>query len=1060
MIQDLLTDPMKKMRYLFLIFALFPLSSFAQQISINGKVTDAADGSPLPGVTVAVISPDGEKPLTATNSDGAFSVTVPANSTDLVFTSLGMENLTEKISGRTVINVSMKAGEGSALNEIVVVGYGTATKQTLTGAVSSIRAQEIQTATVTSLAQKLQGKIAGLNIRQQSGQPGQFDNAIQVRGFGNPMYVIDGIIRNDPGAFQRINPQDIESISVLKDASAAIYGIGAANGVVIVTTKQGVKGKTSFSYNVVTGISQPTNRVKAATSKEYVTMLNEAGLYSNPGRIAAPAFSKEEYDKWQQGTLPGYEGTDWWDVVMKDFSTQTQHNLSATGGSDKITYYLGMEYLKDNGLLRSNDLGYQRVNFRSNVTAQLTNSLRARVNIAGLLDKGYQPGESFTLIARNTIVTLPTQYPYANNNPQYPGLTSLGITPFAASEKDLTGYNEDESRNLQTSMELKFDVPFVKNLSLTGTGSYDMNNYLNKNLRKGFYAYTFDSATETYRPQFQRPDQNIFNRSDVNNVYMLRLAADYNFSIGTKHDIKAMLVAEQYKGWGRSLNGRRYYGDFFTNDQIRFGNEANQTVYGDENENSRISYIGRLNYDYARKYLLDFAFNYNGSYRYHPDNRFGFFPTVSAAWRISEEGFIKNNVPAVSDLKLRASYGVLGTDAGNAFQYIPGFTFGGNSFWEFVNGSQSNGLAAPALANNFLTWSTNHTADIGIDVSFWNGKLDITADVYNRERKGLLGTRAVSLPNTFGTDIAQENLNSDRQTGFELTVGHRNNINGFNYGITGNMNYARTMSRYTERAPFQSQYDRWLNDNTDRWMNRQTGYQTAGQFSSFDQINNAPLQGPFYSVRELPGDYQFQDINNDGIINADDSRVPYARGSSPLLNFGTTISLGYKNFDLNILFQGAAGYTVRYTETLAEWFWFSGSTPGYFMDRWHQADPYNPDSPWIAGEWPAPRPNGTQTMQLQSESNLWRRNASYVRLKNVELGYTFKAALLQKIGIKNARVYTNGFNLITWTADPLIKFMDPEKTSGQLMSNGEFATTGGNSYPLTKNFNVGVSLGF
>jgi TonB-dependent SusC/RagA subfamily outer membrane receptor len=258
-----------------------------------------------------VISPDGEKPLTATNSEGAFSVTVPANSTDLVFTSLGMENLTEKISGRTVINVSMKAGEGSALNEIVVVGYGTATKQTLTGAVSSIRAQEIQTATVTSLAQKLQGKIAGLNIRQQSGQPGQFDNAIQVRGFGNPMYVIDGIIRNDPGAFQRINPQDIESISVLKDASAAIYGIGAANGVVIVTTKQGVKGKTSFSYNVVTGISQPTNRVKAATSKEYVTMLNEAGLYSNPGRIAAPAFSKEEYDKWQQGTLPGYEGTDW-----------------------------------------------------------------------------------------------------------------------------------------------------------------------------------------------------------------------------------------------------------------------------------------------------------------------------------------------------------------------------------------------------------------------------------------------------------------------------------------------------------------------------------------------------------------------------------------------------------------------------------------------------------------------------------------------------------------------------------------------------------------------------
>ncbi|WP_129593656.1 SusC/RagA family TonB-linked outer membrane protein [Seramator thermalis] len=1018
-----------------------------QKKRISGTVLDE-NGQPIIGANIIEV---GTTNGTVTDMDGKFTLDVSDNAT-IRISYIGYLEQEVNTSGKNTLNITL-VEDTQTLEEVVVVGYGTQKKINLTGSISSVRTENIQTATHSSLAQKLQGKVAGLNIRQNSGQPGQFDNNIQIRGFGNPLYVIDGVIRNDAGAFQKLNPEDIESISVLKDASAAIYGIGAANGVIIVTTNQGTKGKTTFNYSAVVGTSAITDRVRQATAAEYTMMLNEAALYSNPGRISSPAFEREELQKWQDGTLPGYEGTDWWKLTMKDFSTQTQHNLSANGGNENVTYYIGLEYVKDNGMLQSGDLGYDRANLRSNVTANLTKDLRVRVNIAGLYDKAYQPGESFQQIARNTIVTLPTEYPYANNNPLYPATTNLGVTPLAASQRELTGFNENENRNLQSSLELKYTVPFLKNLVITGLGSYDQGTYLNKNLYKAFYTYTYNAETDTYNPIFRRPDQNLYNQSTVNNTYMLRIGADYNIVIGADHDVKLMLVAEQYKGWLRGLEGRRYYGDFFTNDQLRFANEANQTTNGWEDQNARISYIGRLNYAFAQKYLIDFAFNYNGSYRYHPDNRFGFFPVVSGAWRISEENFLKNN-DVISNLKLRASYGVLGTDAGNPFQYLPGFTFGGPSFWEFTNGTQLNGLQSPALTNNLLSWLTNETTDIGFDLSLWNGKLDVTFDVYNREQKGLLATRAVSLPNTFGTTLPQENLNSNRQTGFDLELGHRNNINGFNYEIRGNMNWARTMIRHRERGPFQSQYDRWLsNDAPNRWTNFVRGYQTDGQFTSFEEINNSPLQ-QFQSIRELPGDYRFKDRNNDGIINNNDGVVPYKFGATPLLNFGLMLNLNWKGFDAAILFQGASGYTVRYTETLAEWFWFSGSLPAYFMDRWHQADPYDINSEWIPGKWPAPRPNATQTMQKEVESDLWRRDATYVRLKNLEIGYTFKPEILELIKVQRLRVYTNAFNLLTWTKDPLVKKLDPEKTAGP------GTATYGHNYPLTKNFNIGLNVTF
>lgn len=1039
-----------KKKYLIIFFFLFPLFLVAQERVIKGTVTDLADGSTLPGVNIIAESDDDKVGGTITDINGEYTINVPSNATKLVFIFIGKKTVTEIIGGRNNIDVGMTSSQED-LEEFIVVGYGFAEKATLTGAVSSIENKEIQTATHSSLAQKLQGKVAGLNIRQNSGQPGSFDNSINIRGFGTPMFVIDGIIRNDPGAFQRINPDDIESISVLKDASAAVYGIGAANGVVIVTTKQGNRGETSFTYNAVTGITRPTDVPRMSSTAEYAQMRNDANIYG-PG-AGIPYYTKEELQKYMEGTLPGYTNVNWYDATMKDYAIQSQHNLSASGGGEKVLYYIGMEYVKDGGLLKSGDMDYNRVNLRSNITADLTKNLRARVMISGRYDKQSQPGDNFFNIFKTTRVTLPTERPFANDNPQYPGFVSSGFqTPTVLADRDLSGYTEVENRSIQTMAELRFTVPYVKNLFITGTGSFDTGNTMNKNLYKGFTTYTYTPATDTYNPLIQRADQNINARTDVGNTYTLRLSADYKTKIGQNHDISGTLVAEQIKGWNRWQSARRYYGDFYTSDQIQFAGQTNLQNDGQDNVNSRVSYIGRVNYGYSQKYLVEAAFNYNGSYRYHPDRRFGFFPVVSVGWRISEENFILNNVPAINELKLRGSHGVIGSDEGGPFQYLPGFTFGGASTWEFSNNNLTNGLASPAITNSLLTWSTNQLSDIGFDLTMWNGKLEVVADVYNRERKGQLARRNISLPNTFGGTLPEENLNSSRQVGFELALGHTNTINDFQYNVRGNFNFSRSMTRYQERAPFQSQRDRWLHGEADRWGNRQTGYIVTGQFQSQEEVWNGPVYGgALGGIRELPGDFMYEDVNNDGIINAEDGRTPLNYGATPLVNFGATLGAQWKGFDLNLHFQGAGRYTMRFSEVYGEMFAFRGNLPAYFFDRWHQADPYNMDSEWIPGEWPATRLNGDVGM-LYAESSVWRRNSAFVRLKSLELGYTFNAAILSKLGMERLRVYMNGFNLLTYAKDPFMKQFDPEKVEG--------AFSAGYTYPLSKNYNLGLSLNF
>ena len=1041
---------MKKVYYFFMSVILFPLCLAAQQKTISGRVTDKNQAA-LEGVSVSVNNKIGA----ITNSQGDFSIAVPASATELVFTHVGMTDFTAKIGGRTTVNISMTSF-GDQMGEVVVIGYGTRRKETLTGSVSNITNKEIQTTTNVSLAQKLQGKVAGLQIRQLGGEPGTFDNMINIRGFGTPLYVIDGVIRDGSSEFQRLNPDDIESISFLKDASAAIYGFGSANGVVIVTTKKGSKGKATFNYNSVVGFVQPTDVPRMANAAEWIQMRNDAAVLAG----GTPFLTQDELQKYIDGA-PGYESTDWYDVTMKKTALQQQHNLSATGGNEKTQYYIGFGYFDEEGLLRSNDMGYKRYNFRSNLTTELVKNVKAEILLSGRYDKRETPGENFFNIFKGTRVTLPTEKPFANNNPDYPSVvTPSNQNPLTLSERDITGYSETVNRNLQATASITWDLPFVKGFSLRGLAAYDMNSYQGKDVSQPYKLYTYVNNDYVESPQ-RVGTASISNNFGNFNRLTLQAQANYIKTIGA-HNIAATAVFEQRQEWSRDGYLRRLY-DFYTIDQIDRASGNNMVNSGSENQTAAQSVLGRLNYDFNKKYLVELAFRYMGTYAYPPESRWGFFPIVSAGWRISEENFIKKNVPAISNLKLRGSYGeVASNDGFAAYQWIPGFNLSGGGLYEFNNGSLTTGAQAPGIVNPKLTWAVAKTADIGIDIGLWNNKLNLEFDVYRRDQEGLPAFRNTTLPNTFGANLPQENLNSNRTQGFEFTVNHNSMIGAVRYGVSANFNYSRTMNRYVERGPFTNSYDRWRNGSADRYNDIVWGYTYLGQFQNMDEIANYPIQnGDQANIRELPGDFKYADTNNDGVID-DRDMLPLFTGANgtnddqnaggrknPRINYGFSLNAAYKGFDINVLCQGSAMYTVRFSEVYAEVLAFRGNTPAYFFDRWHR-DPYDSKSAWTPGTWPASRFNG-DVGKMYAESSVWRKDASYVRLKSMELGYTINPRIYKAAGIQRIRFYASGFNLLTF-ADPFVKAFDPERLEG--LFNAGF------NYPLTKTFNFGINVNF
>lgn len=1029
-----------KVRYFLLLLAglLVAQFSFAQtQRTVGGRVYDE-NGEPVAGASIVE---KGTRNGTSSDKDGRFSISVRQGaSLEVVF--LGYETATVPASGDGPLDIRLRP-EVTNIDDVVVVGYRTVRKESLTGAVANITGGDIITSKSPSLALNLAGKVAGFNVRQQSGQPGVFDTSINIRGLGKPLFIIDGIVKDDATEFQKLNPEDIESISFLKDGTAAIYGMNSSNGAVIVTTRKGSRTRQTIEFSTNFGFTTPTEMPLMCNAAQWNELMVDAQV--NIGN--SPYITEEEVERWREGG-EGYESYNYYDELFKSFSTRQQHTLSVSGGNDKVTFYTSLGYVYDNGLLRKGDISWRQYSLRSNIRARIASNLTVDFNMDGALDSRRQGAMDYSSLFFVSIVEPPVSSIYANDNSDYYNVFTYGINPVAGSDEDVSGYYRANGRRFQTTISMIWSTPFVKGLDLKAQVSYVYGATSAKRLGKEFYLYTYDAGAGEYNSHLTNSPSNIRQTQSNSDRVDAQLSASWKRIIAGKHDLGAVLVFEGRRLTGEDFGGFRYY-DLYTIDDLNYGRTKDMTNSGSSWEENYLSYIGRFNYGYKDKYLAELAFRYDGSYRYSKDGRWAFFPMGSVGWKISEEDFIKYRLPWVNLLKIRASYGVSGQDAGNAFQYMEGYTLNSGGTM-FSADTYTSGIKNGGLTNKNLTWYTSKMADIGIDWSLWEGKFGGEFDLFRRDRSGLLATRNVSLPNTFGATLAQENLNKDRTQGLDMTLSHTNNIRDFYYTVKANVCWSRHRTVYAEESNYSSSYSRWRSQSTGRWQNIVWGYQTDGRFLTEDDLATLPIQdGQVGNQKELPGDYIIKDVNGDGHIDSSDM-LPCMWGGTPLVNYGLTFSASWKGLDLNVLFQGAGCYTVRYMDCYGVMLYQLGNTPAYFMDRWHYANPYDTSKGWVEGYWPAIRPD-TNYGTLYYTTDVWRRNATYLRLKSVELGYTLPDSLTKKVGIGSLRVYVNGNNLLTF-CDKFVKAFDPEKTEG--------TSSAGISYPLTKCISIGANLSF
>jgi TonB-linked SusC/RagA family outer membrane protein len=1036
-----------------------------QQVNVTGKVTDATTGEALAGVNIVV---EGTQKGAISDGSGAFTLTGIDRNATLTFTFIGYIKQSVPVGGKSVVNVALVT-ETKGLDEIVVIGYGSQKKETLTGAVSSVKSDQLLSTKSLSVAAAIQGKIPGVQIRQQTGEPGTFNSRISVRGFGEPLLVIDGIVRDGMSDFERLNPEDIESVSVLKDASASIYGLGAANGVFIVTTKKGFAGKTEFSLNTLYSFKQPTNDWSKINVDAYTMRFMWNEMARNSEKV--PATSDTDLAKWKanDGTLyPGFTDFNWWKSLVRNHVNSGELTFNARGGNDVITFFTSFGFNNDGGYFKNNELEqYKKYTFRTNVEAKLAKGLKMNVSFYGRYENTMQPtrGTTWTFkriitndrgIGPYTLATADT-IPSARHYTQVP---SENTNVFGELSRDATGYNNTLGFQYQTTVDINYDIPFVKGLSIGASGAYDGQLTDQRTLNKNFMMYDYMTdkpKSSSIAPTTYYNQMTNFSRKD------LQVKLNYRKSF-SQHNIGATVVYEVKTNDNNYVNARRQYDDLYTTDIIAQGSLTNQSNGGNRSEGANLSYFGRFNYDFKNKYLVEVTLREDGTYRYAPNQRWGFFPAGSVGWRIGQEEFLKNALPMVSDMKLRASWGKSGRDAGNAFQYYEGYSFGGVSGGFIFNpGVLTQGMVPPGVVNSNLTWVSTTITDFGIDLTLWKGKLGIVFDWFKRMENGLLASRSTSLPNTFGASFPQENLNSQWETGYDMSISHRNTLGKFSYSLTGTLMYSRTYLKHIERSPNQSTWDVWNNGNDTyndkgRIQGRAFGYKRDGIFTSVTQTETAVLSGGTYgNYFMLPGMDKIVDINGDGIISGSD-QLPImwsSQGTNPPLQFGLNGTASYRNFDLAINMAGSSlfnmgksrgdqwGYGTQYQMFLAE-----------YLNRWHTQNttdnPFDPATTWIPGKWEALTQNSTGTT-TGNQTNKWRMDATYLRIKTLELSYNVPVKYTKVVGLSAARIFFNGYNLFTF-CKPFLKDMDPERDEG--------AYGAGNTYPIMRSYNIGLNIKF
>lgn len=959
---------------------------------ITGKVTDSK-GEAIIGANIVE---KGTTNGTVTDMNGNYIINVSPSAVIQV-SYIGYLAQEYPAQNKTLLNIILKE-DLHALDEVVVVGYGTQKKEVVTAAITTVKAADIAVSPSADVAAGLAGRLSGVIINTRSGEVGNEGTSIFVRGkstYGKntePLYVVDGIARKEEdGILSRMDPNDIESISVLKDASAAIYGSRAANGVILITTKrgkEGVKPTINVSYNH--SFAQPTRIVKMADAATYANAHN----WANIAKGLDPTYSVDDIRKFADGSDPlNYPNTDWYRTVQKTWTHQDKANLSLRGGSEKVQYFMSGGFLNQ-GTPFNNGFTYNRqINVRSNLDAKVNDYIKLSLDLSAKKlgrvlprDGSVNGGSMYSHVALN-LPTILAKYPGTNlAAPARDGDNPLVQTSGEAGETRTDRWLFNSQANIT------IDIPWVKGLSLVGSFAYDFYHQKYKQFKNVAYVYNYDQSANEYSkvmvPTVSSPSLTVEEKRAESVTGNVR--ANYHNTFNKVHTIDAFLGFEENKSKDNMLKG--YRGNFPSGmiPELPFGDSNTQTNDGSWSETARINYFGRALYDYDNKYMVQFQFRYDGSQNFPSGNRYGFFPGVSAGWSISREKFM-SDISWLDNLKLRASWGQMGNDVVDAYQYMVLYKLSSGSVF---NGAQYSGLTQKGTPNPNITWEVSNSYDIGVESRFFGGQLSFEFDWFKSHRTNILAKRNASVPDFIGLSLPDENIGIADNTGIELMIGHQKVVNkDFSYSISGNFTYAKNNVVFSDEAPMAEDYQK----SEGHPIGSSLRYKAIGIYSEAD-INDA-------SVAKRPGtmagDIKIWDANNDGEINSLD-QIRQDLTDVPQIVYGLNLSATWKQFDISLLFQGQA----RAINTIQEaWVDPSSGGAGNLM-KWWAEDMWTPENQ----DGTKPRLGTPNRIGGTTFTNI---NASFFKLKNAEIGYTLPASVRGKIGVANARVYLSGTNLFS-----------------------------------------------
>lgn len=988
---------------------------------ITGTVKDTK-GLPLPGVSVVV---KGTTIGIITDSDGNFRLLIPSDAKILVFSFIGMKTQEIAIAGKTTVNVVMEE-ETIGVDEVTVVAFGTQKKASISGAITSIQTKEIRQSPAANLAVTLTGRLPGLTAIQRGGEPGADVTDLYIRGQGttnaqSPIILVDGVERD----LTYIDPNEIESVTILKDASStAIFGVRGANGVILITTRRGSSEIPEINFTSESSAQSFTRLITPVDSYEFATLRNLA--QANDGLSQTYSDSDIEHFRTQDDPLR-YPNTDWRDILTKKYSLQQRYNLNVSGASKAVKYFVNVGYLKQGSQFKTEDnLPYdpsynlKRYNFRSNIDIQLNKTLKAYLNVAGTLEKQngpyYSPGSSpssFFVIAYMAAQGATTPGPLTPDGKVLTNTTLAGSPPYGILNR--AGYMRLDRTNITASYGMEQSLDFLtKGLAVKTMVSFDTRSGNQLYASKGYERYimvidpvTKDVSYKLGNGTLETPLA-LSGVESYQQIYNLQGFITYDRTF-KKHAVTGLILAQQ------------------TNNLIDV-----QLPY---------NYLGiatRLTYGFDNKYFAEFNAGYNGSEQFRKGNRFGFFPAVSGAWLISHEKFLVNN-KVITNLKLRGSYGEVGNDrlSGARFQYMDNIALGSGGYSSSLGSGQR--ININTLGNPDLQWEIAKKTDLGLELGIFNlFKLDV--DLFKERRDNILQNQnTVPVLNGLSSGVLPKlNFGVVENKGYEIELGFKKIFKkDFSLLAKLNLNHAKNIQLFVDEPLLPADY---------AYQYRRTGYSIGTPFGLIidryftDQadVDKSPVQN-VGGHASRPGDFKYKDLNNDGVVDAKDY-APIGYSNIPQTQYGGAFNLTYKSFDLSALVQGVAQVYQYFNQTYGTWEGFNyvkRHTESWTAERAASGAPIN-----------YPRLT-TQASPNNLANTFFIVDASYIRLKNVELGYTLPANLAKRIGSKGIRLYVNGLNLFTWDKLPTKDF-DPEVGS----SRGNLA------YPQLSVYNVGVNVKF